>query len=196
MLGQFLVVPMLVIVHATPLIPFWSFQSKMIRYTNLKNVLGILKSLFGAFCIALMDTKPIVRHVCAYYPASCNSGVSKKRQKQALAFTVLYDFALETIFDLRDLDEDKQNGVRTLPVALGRRRTLLLLATVMVPGDLIIHGDKLGFWGAAESILRSTLTWFLLAYIGKNEPRGNTVVWGFLTIMGLLPSLWAQSGLL
>ena len=118
------------------------------------------------------------------------------RQAQALAYTILYDFLLETIFDLRDIDEDVRNGVRTLPVALGRERTLWLLAAVVNLGDLIITGVRLDLWTAAECILRSTLSCALFAYIALHKPRSDTTAWGILTLIGLVPAWWAQAKLL
>ena len=193
---RLLFVPALVVVHATPLVPIWSFRSRKFNFVKLKDVLGAFKSSFGAVCIGLMDTKVVAQHVCAAHPSSCGSEVSSMRQARALAYTILYDFLLETIFDLRDIDEDVRNGVKTLPVALGRERTLLLLAAVVNLGDLIITGVRLDLWTAAECVFRSTLSWALFAYTASNRPRSDTAAWGLVTLIGLVPAWWAQVRLL
>lgn len=197
MLGQLLLVPALVVVHATPLIPFWSFKMRKLQFTNLKNVLGIFKSLFGACCIALMDTRPMVQSACFRQAEACHSNFSRRRQTQALAYTVLYDFVLETVFDLRDVDEDKRNSVRTLPVALGGNRSLLLLTAIVLPGDLLIQGNiEPEFETVAESLVRSGLTLAVLSIVVRTKSRGSTAVWGIVTLLGLMPAFWAQVKLL
>lgn len=61
------------------------------------------------------------------------------------------------LFDLKDIRGDKENGVRTIPVILGRRKTLLILAIV----DLMLFAfsTEIAILGAV---------W--LAYFAKDRP--------------------------
>ena len=163
---------------------------------RFKDVLGPFKSAFGALCIGLMDTRAIAQHSCTVRPDSCNSSVSNLRQNKALAFTIIYDFLLETVFDLRDVDEDQRDQVRTLPLALGPERTVVLLAVVVTLADLFITGLTWDISVVAECVLRSLLSWALSTYVVSRWPRSDSVPWALLTMVGLVPAWWAQVRLL
>ena len=193
---RLLFVPALAIVHARPVIPVWSVRKSKLRFIKLKDVLGPFKSAFGALCIGLMDTKVIAQHVCTVRPGSCSSDVSNVRQTQALAYTILYDFLLETVFDLRDMDEDCRNQVRTLPLALGFEQTVVLLAVVVTLADLFVTGFTWDVWVVTECTSRSLLAWALSTYIASKWPRSDPAPWGLLTMIGLVPAWWAQVRLL
>lgn len=103
---------------------------------------------------------------------------------------MLYNFIRETICDARDVAEDKREGMRTLPIALGSTGTMVFLFLTATLGDVIITG---GF--GMEPLLRSVITMVMCAVVVR-QPRENGKYWGFLTLFGLLPAWWAQYRLL
>ena len=142
-----------------------------------------------------MDVKAITSYICSSHPFTCTPQ-SNTIRTQSFLYTVLYDFLLETIFDLRDNEEDAQNKVKTLSVMLGRSHTLLLLFVVVNVGDVVIAGmgeEEAGL-ELAECVLRATLAWVVCTAVSY-RPRGDTAAWGFLTLVGLLPAWWAQARL-
>jgi 4-hydroxybenzoate polyprenyltransferase len=109
---------------------------------------------------------------------------------QSLAYSMLYNFLRETICDARDVFEDKQEGLRTLPMVLGPNGTMVFLAITAIFGDMAITG---GF--DMESLFRSVIT-LIISGVVVRQPRENGTPWGFLILFGLLPAWWAQFRLL
>jgi 4-hydroxybenzoate polyprenyltransferase len=115
---------------------------------------------------------------------------------------VLYQFFRETSCDIRDIPEDTKEGLRTLPVKLGKQNTILLLATVGVLAESILtHGIDITTTGIivkapliSRAFLRVGLTmaayWQVLRF-----PRQNSWAWGSMSLLGLTPVLFAQAAL-
>lgn len=158
-----------------------------------------MKPLFGAVLIGIMDTRPIMLFLKDTYDVSANveDGVDARRQAQALAYTILYDFAWENMADIRDMKEDSAEGVTTLAVSLGAHRTLQLVTWVTSIGDLCItflppSGLLFGWSAISQSCGRWTLSRLFLGYIAINKPRNNAFWWGLGTVVALTPAFWAQ----
>lgn len=130
-----------------------------------------------------MDVNPATVRACGLYPSLCSSGDVRLR---SLAYSVLYNFLRETVCDARDVVEDEEEGVMTLPIALGRRGTMLLLTVVVILGDIVITGDL-----SVESLLRATFA-LAMSHVVRKQPRENGLAWACLALFLLLPVLWGQ----
>lgn len=123
---------------------------------------------------------------------------------RSLCLAVLYQFFRETACDARDIADDIRDGMRTLPVRLGKSNTLLLMAGLGSLADAMITK---GIWATpsagvqvnpellAGSVFRVCAMMGAYAVILK-YPRDNYVAWGIMSLFGLTPVLWAQTALL
>ena len=189
---QLMIVPACAIVHGRPLVPYWSFTEGRLRLVKLKDLLGVIKPLFGATLIGVMDTQAIMSYVT-------NPAKSESRKSLALAYAILYDFLWENTADVRDYEEDCSAGITTLAVRLGPKRTLISVAIVVALSDLYLTsliGAKLQGSVLLGYLARATLFPGFFSYLALTKPRGNAFWWGFGTLVGLTPALWAQSGLI
>ena len=59
-----------------------------------------------------------------------------------MAYSALYSFVRETVFDARDIAEDKHHGVQTLPTSIGIRGTKVLLGLSTAVGEFLIARDN------------------------------------------------------
>ena len=124
-------------------------------------------------------------------------------QARSLALAVLYQFFRETACDVRDIAEDARDGMRTLPVRLGKTKTLLLMASVGALLDVLItkgvlvnlSGIQLDLPLFMGSFLRIGLMIGVYRKI-LQYPRENRWAWGVMSLFGLVPVLWAQESLL
>lgn len=189
-LVRLLAVPLLAIVHAMPLIPLYSWSDRKLSFVKLKYFLGPFKSIFGGTCIGLMDTTAIVLYLCEN--RRCQTKAFEAKQLQVLAYTILYDFLWESIADIRDLEEDRHNGVTTLATRYGVLRTLSLLAASTIIGDVCI--TSVGSRGAITllSISRPVFFWGAFGLLAVHKPRRAVISWGAATLVGLLP-VWLAS---
>ena len=156
--------------------------------------------------IITVDTS--IHHICHQDKTqTCNDS---SIQLRSLGIAILYQFFRETACDVRDVQEDTRDKISTLPVRLGRERTVLAMGVIgtlldaLMTGAVRIHwstsatllgGTKLDTWLCMQSIIRVCLTmaayWQILKY-----PRKNCVAWGVVSLLGLLPVLSAQGALL
>lgn len=103
---------------------------------------------------------------------------------------------------MRDITEDAKESLQTLPVRLGKQKTMLLMAAVgflldpvltqsvaLSASGVVVQYSKLAF-----AILRVGLTvaayWQVLRY-----PRNNQWAWGSVCLFGLAPVLFAHGAL-
>ncbi|RYP68188.1 hypothetical protein DL769_005582 [Monosporascus sp. CRB-8-3] len=129
----------------------------------------------------------------------CNEQSLRTR---SLCLTVLYQFLRETACDTRDIAEDTKDGMKTLPVRLGKRSMLLVMAGVGALLDSLITDAILVTWlgiqVSAPLVLWSTVRAVgLIAFytIVLRYPKGS-MAWGWMSLLGLMPVLWAQAALL
>ncbi|HOL43494.1 MAG TPA: UbiA family prenyltransferase [Methanothrix sp.] len=88
-----------------------------------------------------------------------------------LYFIFIKTFIDTVLYDIRDLAGDRLSGVRTMPVILGEKLTvllLLLLNTTILPVSLLLPGDGRG--------IALALTLYGYAYIAYLRRRRNPVV--------------------
>lgn len=136
-------------------------------------------------------------YYCHGNNAHCNDQATLTR---SLYLAILYQFFRETSCDIRDIDEDIRDGMKTLPIRLGKTNTLLLMAIMGTLLDtLITKGIRLNWSGIQMnsslflgSILRvGTLIGVYTRIL--QYPRENYLAWGMISLLGLAPVLWAQA---
>ncbi|KAK2770877.1 hypothetical protein FQN53_005346 [Emmonsiellopsis sp. PD_33] len=181
-----------------PCIPLFSVQK--FRLCKPKTVLGEAKSLFVAICMGYFTADAAMFHYCHDKTASCSQQSLRTR---SLCLVILYHFFRETVNDARDIAEDSRDGLKTLPMKLGKRNTFIIMAASGLPLDMMLTA---GLWATQGGVwvnprlvleggLRICLTmaayWKILQY-----PRKNVWAWGAMGLLGLTPVLWAQASLL
>ncbi|KAK2804807.1 hypothetical protein FQN51_001449 [Onygenales sp. PD_10] len=162
--------------------------------------LGEAKSLFVAICMGYFTADAAMFHYCHDKTASCSQQSLRTR---SLCLVILYHFFRETVNDARDIAEDSRDGLKTLPMKLGKRNTFIIMAALGLPLDMMLTA---GLWATQGGVwvnprlvleggLRICLTmaayWKILQY-----PRKNVWAWGAMGLLGLTPVLWAQASLL
>lgn len=139
----------------------------------------------------------------AYYCRQAESQCSDRNLlRRSFYLAVLYEFFRETSCDVRDIAEDTKEGLKTLPVRLGKQNTMLLMTVVGLLLDSILT-QSVAFTASgiivrspqlAHAILRIGLTmvayWQILKY-----PRDNNWAWGCMSLLGVAPVLFAQAAL-
>jgi 4-hydroxybenzoate polyprenyltransferase len=122
---------------------------------------------------------------------------------ECLGLAILYQFFRETVCDTRDIYDDLQDGMKTLPISLGRDKTLWLMGIVGSLVDAIItRGISIdGVWSVhvntsllMESLLRVSMT-MLFYYKVLEHHHGDVMAWGTSSLIGLTPVIWAQRSL-
>lgn len=134
---------------------------------------------------------------------AASSCTEQSLQARSLCLAVLYQFFRETACDVRDIAEDARDEMKTLPVRLGKTRTLLLMAAVgMLLDVLITKGVVVTF---SRVHLNPTLLMSGILRVGMmmsaysiilRYPREHRLAWGTMSLLGLVPVLWAQAILL
>ena len=122
---------------------------------------------------------------------------------RSLCLAVLYQFFRETACDTRDTAEDAKDGMQTLPVRLGKTNTLYLMASMGILLDALFTEAISVSWSGLQLDVPSLMTSFVRVSITigvyskiLQYPRGDRLAWGGMSLLGLLPVLWAQSTLL
>jgi 4-hydroxybenzoate polyprenyltransferase len=92
---------------------------------------------------------------------------------------VIYFLLIKTLvdnvlYDIRDIKGDAENGVRTMAVLLGKRKTVALL--LVINSTLL---PLLGFTGIADKTLALALTLYGCAYIIYFRERRNPIALDF-----------------
>ncbi|KAE9373807.1 hypothetical protein N431DRAFT_337271 [Stipitochalara longipes BDJ] len=182
----------------TPCIPFFS-QAVGFQVYKPKAVVSSAKSLIVAICMGYVTAETCSFYFCHSKNSSCDASSLRAR---SLYLSILYQFFRETTCDIRDIAEDMRDGMKTLPVRLGKKNTLLLMAGFGALLDiLIIQGGimtqsciRINASLVVEGILRVGMTIGLYAKIIQ-YPKENRLAWGFLSLFGLTPVLWAQRSL-
>ncbi|KAF5027509.1 hypothetical protein F66182_380 [Fusarium sp. NRRL 66182] len=181
-----------------PCIPAFSV-SKGLALIKPKTLLFEAKSLVVAFCMATVCADASMSYCCRQQEPDCSDDSLRTR---SFYLAVLYQFLRETSCDIRDIAEDSKEGLKTLPVKLGKQNTILFLAGVglLVESFLTLGIDVtasaviVSFPLVSRAFLRVGLTmaayWQVLSY-----PRGNCLAWGSMSLLGLVPVLFAQADL-
>ncbi|PGH04562.1 hypothetical protein GX51_03393 [Blastomyces parvus] len=179
----------------TPCIPHFSASSGM-NLSKPKTVLREWKSLIAAISMGCVTAGSSMFHVCQR-DVQCND---QSLQTRSLCLSILYQFFRETACDIRDIAEDTEDGMKTLPVRLGKGNTVLLMSVVGLILDGLLTGGvdrslqvvpSLAF----QSVVRIGFTMCVYSRILR-YPRENYWAWGFMSLFGLVPVLSAQLCLL
>ncbi|KAM5344085.1 hypothetical protein ACJ41O_012622 [Fusarium nematophilum] len=181
-----------------PCIPIFS-TSKGLVLSKPKTLLLEAKSLVVALCMASVCADASMAYYCRQDESQCSDPNLRMR---SFYLAVLYQFFRETSCDVRDIAEDAKEGLQTLPVKLGKQRTMLLMAVVgLLIDSVLTHSLSVTASGIvvrspqlAHAFLRVGLTmaayWQILKY-----PRENCWAWGSMSLFGLVPVLFAQAAL-
>jgi 1,4-dihydroxy-2-naphthoate octaprenyltransferase len=159
-----------------------------------------VKSLVVAVCMGYVTADTSMVYFCHHKDAQCNEQSLRTR---SLCLAVLYQFLRETACDTRDIAEDARDGMKTLPVRLGKNNTLLLIASFGMLLEALITKAVLMTWSGIQ--VNPSLLIRVILRVGMmmgmyfkilQYPRGNYLAWGVMSLLGLVPVLWAQSTLL
>jgi len=156
------------------------------------------KSLTVAVCMGYVTADTSMFYFC-YRDGKCNEPSLRTR---SLCLAVLYQFFRETACDIRDIEEDTKHDMKTLPVRLGKDNTLFLMAVLGMLLDTLITGGVLVTWTGIHvdlSLLVGSIArvGVLIGVYSKilKYPKGNNLAWGVMSLLGLVPVLWAQATL-
>ena len=158
------------------------------------------KSLVAAVCMGYVSAHTATYFFCNQADVQCN-GLSYQRRSLYLA--ILYQFFRETACDVRDIEEDERENLKTIPVRLGKEKTLLLLAGIGIILDNVLTGAilvsnssvRVDVPAFVRGLVRVCLTIAAYSRVLKYT-RDHFLAWGQMALLGLLPVLLAQAELL
>ncbi|KAH7395905.1 hypothetical protein BKA64DRAFT_674923 [Cadophora sp. MPI-SDFR-AT-0126] len=195
------------VLRALPLGLLWSARcvplfskSGGVLLIKPKSFLGEAKSLVVALCMASVSAQASVAYYCPREGFQCSDESIRWKSVQ---LACLYQFLRETACDVRDIDEDTREGLHTLPVKLGKVKTILLMGLVGLSLDLVIT-QSLVVTAARGVIVRFPHALYSASRIGSTIlayslilqfPRANVWAWGIMSLLGLTPVLFAQAAL-
>ncbi|OJD26188.1 hypothetical protein ACJ73_02434 [Blastomyces percursus] len=179
----------------TPCIPHFS-PSAGVSLSKPKTMLREWKSVIVAICMGCVTAGSSMFHVCQK-DVQCTD---QSLQTRSLCLSILYQFFRETACDIRDIAEDTEDGMETLPVRLGKGNTMLLISVVGMFSDVLLTGGvgpslQVDLSLAFQSVVRVGCTMCVYSQILR-YPRENHWAWGFMSLLGLVPVLHAQLCLL
>ena len=195
------------VLWAGKLIPIYTFKQGLrfvklrqlvFQHSQLRSLSRLLtyackfgpgKSIFCGVMAGLMDAGPAAHHACLLHPQRC---APPGQQSRALAYSMLYNFLRETIYDARDIAEDRTEGVTTLATTLGMAGTVLVLTAATSIGEFWIGGAEFSLYHA---VVRGFVTVALSTLVAR-QPRESRVVWAMFSLASLLPAWHAQAQLL
>lgn len=139
----------------------------------------------------------------AYYCSADGAQCSDEGlRRKSFYLAILYQFFRETSCDIRDIKEDTEEGLETLPVRLGKWNTLLLMTIVGIIGDAILTGgvmmnhETIAFDPNKLARTSIRILFTMAAYIViLRYPRHHQLAWGTMSLCGLAPVLFAQAAL-
>lgn len=77
----------------------------------------------------------------AFLPLTNSSGISLTLIISLFYFFFIKSFVNTVLYDIRDIEGDRENGIRTIPVGIGKLKTkklLLILTSSLIPVSLIL----------------------------------------------------------
>ncbi|EED13312.1 hypothetical protein TSTA_058010 [Talaromyces stipitatus ATCC 10500] len=188
----------------TPCVPY--LMPKFgIRLYKPKDIFREAKSLVVAICMAYVTAETSM-----VYFSTGGKGTTAPTQfpdqslhNRSLGLAILYQFFRETVCDTRDIADDTQAEMRTLPIRIGKKKTLWLMGVLGCLLDAAITGGisinsvwdlGVNYFLLFGAVLRVGAT--LLFYsIVLGQPRENAMAWGTVSLLGLTPVIWAQKSL-
>lgn len=159
------------------------------------------KSLVVAMCMSYVTVDTSMVYLCS--GSTTTQCLESSFRGECLGLAILYQFFRETVCDARDIAEDTEDGMKTLPIRLGRKNTFCLMGILGTFVDAALTRGILidGAWGIyvdrillAEAILRVGMTMLFYSKVLEHHHE-NVIAWGTASLMGLLPVIWAQRSL-
>lgn len=139
-------------------------------------------------------------YFCHAKDAQCTDVSIRSR---SLALAVLYHFFRETACDTRDIADDAKEGMKTLPVRLGKNGTLLFMGIMGSLLDAFITNGISPSWSGTQMDISMVLASFLrvgllmgLYYKILQYPKENLLAWGAMSVFGVAPVVLAQASLI
>lgn len=178
-----------------PIFPVYSFRTGKITWAKPKAVFAVGKSAVVALAMAHLVEVSADR-ACMAKEGYCIwnfpfLGLDHLVYRRTWACSFLYNWVRETIYDARDIAEDTEEGLLTLPVVLGKRNTLILTTVVTFVAEQYITGRGMLAVPFFESILRQVVT-AVAMMLAVNRPREDHFTWSMMALFGLLPATWSQ----
>ena len=188
-------------VYGNPLIPVYSFKTGKFSFVKPKVVFAVAKSASVALVMANVDGDIGALNACRTFDGECrlnNLGAESEIYWRSFALAFIYNWVRETMCDVRDLMEDANEGIPTLPVTVGPWNAVALttMGTFLTEQYIfagLMQGNLLAFPGW-ESVARQIIT-LLGCFTVFNKPREDKLTWSLVAFVGLLPATWAQSRL-
>lgn len=158
------------------------------------------KSLVVAMYMAYVPVDTSMVYVCSGSTTTQYSESSFRGESLGLA--ILYQFFRETVCDARDIAMDTEDGMKALPVRLGRKNNFCPMSILGTFVDAAltrgistdgacVYVDRLLL---AEAILRVGMSMLFYSKVLEHH-HGNVISWGTASLMGFLPVIWAQRSL-
>ncbi|KAF1954260.1 hypothetical protein CC80DRAFT_506667 [Byssothecium circinans] len=88
------------VLWAVHLMPWYTPKRALVRIKQ-REALGPLKSAFSGVMAGVMDAEPAAYRACLSGQGNCKNG---RQRVHALAYSMMYCFLREAIFDARDID--------------------------------------------------------------------------------------------
>jgi 4-hydroxybenzoate polyprenyltransferase len=180
-------------VYGNPLIPTYSFKTRRVTLIKPKVVFAMAKSALVAIVMTYVDADVGASHACKVHDWQC-AGVGGSMYWRAWAVSFAYNWVRETMCDVRDIDEDRDEGVPTLPATIGKRWTIALLVSVTFCIEQIVFRGQLLAAPGLDSVARQLIAFLGCLLIAK-RPREAKWTWSFIALCGLLPATWGQASL-
>ncbi len=114
----FLATPLAVVIVFVPILANMLYSSRPLPHLPRLKDIPVMKNVFVATSWAT---------VCTFLPAVDISSLSRATVLLVLYFMLVKVFINTTLYDVRDVKGDRESGVKTIPVILGNRRTMMIL---------------------------------------------------------------------
>ena len=116
--------------HPEMNIPFLLLLESTRYYSDMKKYLGVLKPLY----IALMWTTAAIILPCVMYEHNYNI-LNSPHDYLPCTLTL---FAASNIVDNKDIIEDRENGIQTIPVVIGEEKSNMLNMVALIASSLLL----------------------------------------------------------
>jgi hypothetical protein len=116
--------------HPEMNIPFLLLLESTRYYSDMKKFLGVLKPLY----IALMWTTAAIILPCVMYEHNYNI-LNSPQDYLPCTLTL---FAASNIVDNKDIIEDRENGIQTIPVVIGEEKSNMVNMLALIASSLLL----------------------------------------------------------
>jgi len=176
----FLDTPLALPVIFFPLVASLAYSYRIIPGVPRFKDIPLMKNIFNAFSWTV---------VCVMLPAIYLASSAEKSLAMVFYFVLLKLYINAVLFDIRDIEGDRETGAKTLPVLIGARKTIMILLALncmLLPWLLLVE--------SSIRILAAVLILYGYAYILYFRKRRNPFAmdffvdgeWMFISIALLL----------